>query len=166
MYRKIEDFEADWAHEGESTVKMLANLTDESLKQKVSPEGRSLGFLAWHLVVSLGMAAEAGLPLEIPGDSGNQPPTEAATIKNAYEKQAAEMMASLKKNWKDENLLEEVPMYGMTWTRGYALLAMVKHQAHHRGQMTVLMRQAGIAVPGAYGPSKEEWAAMGMEALP
>lgn len=24
--------------------------------------------------------------------------------------------------------------------------------------MTILMRQAGISVPGIYGPSKEEWA--------
>jgi uncharacterized damage-inducible protein DinB len=28
--------------------------------------------------------------------------------------------------------------------------------------MTVLMRQAGIKVPGVYGPAKEEWAAYGM----
>ena len=166
MYRKIEDFETDWAYESEITLKMLANINDESLMQKVSKEGRTLGFLAWHIVVSLGMAAEAGLPFEIPGDYGSQPPEGAAAIKKAYEKNSAEMMASLKKNWTDENLLEEVPMYGMTWTRGYALLAMVKHQAHHRGQMTVLMRQACLPVPGAYGPSKEEWAAMGMEALP
>lgn len=29
--------------------------------------------------------------------------------------------------------------------------------------MTVLMRQAGLVVPGIYGPSKEEWANFGME---
>ena len=31
-----------------------------------------------------------------------------------------------------------------------------------RGQMTVLMRQAVLAVPGIYGPAEEEWAAMGL----
>jgi uncharacterized damage-inducible protein DinB len=41
---------------------------------------------------------------------------------------------------------------------------LIQHQAHHRGQMTVLMRQAGLPVPGIYGPSKEEWANFGMEA--
>lgn len=30
--------------------------------------------------------------------------------------------------------------------------------------MTVLMRQAGLTVPGIYGLSKEEWANLGMEA--
>jgi uncharacterized damage-inducible protein DinB len=29
-----------------------------------------------------------------------------------------------------------------------------------RGQLTVLMRQADLKVPGVYGPSKEEWEAM------
>ncbi len=36
------------------------------------------------------------------------------------------------------------------------------HQTHHRGQMTVLMRQAGLPVAGMYGPTKEDWAKYGM----
>jgi uncharacterized damage-inducible protein DinB len=32
--------------------------------------------------------------------------------------------------------------------------------------MTVLMRQAGLRVPGVYGPSQEEWSQFGMEAPP
>jgi uncharacterized damage-inducible protein DinB len=57
-------------------------------------------------------------------------------------------------------------MYGEQWPRGTMLNALIAHQTHHRGQMTVLMRQAGVPVPGMYGPSKEEWAAMGMPAQP
>jgi uncharacterized damage-inducible protein DinB len=30
--------------------------------------------------------------------------------------------------------------------------------------MTVLMRQAGLAVPGMYGPAREDWAKYGMAA--
>jgi len=41
---------------------------------------------------------------------------------------------------------------------------LIQHQNHHRGQMTVLMRQAGLTVPGIYGPAKEEWGNFGMEA--
>ena len=29
--------------------------------------------------------------------------------------------------------------------------------------MTVLMRQAGLRVPGIYGPAREDWSGMGME---
>ena len=43
---------------------------------------------------------------------------------------------------------------------------MVKHEVHHRAQMTVLMRQAGLAVPGIYGPAAEEWEAMGLPPQP
>ena len=166
MYRTIEDFRKDWAYESETTAKIFANLNDASLAQKVSPQGRTLGFLAWHITGCLGMAKEAGLPMEVAAECSGDPPSSAAAIKRAYEKGAAELMASIEKNWQDANLLEEVEMYGETWTRGYALLALVKHQAHHRGQMTVLMRQAGLTVPGAYGPAKEEWAAIGMEVQP
>jgi uncharacterized damage-inducible protein DinB len=45
-----------------------------------------------------------------------------------------------------------------------ALQALISHEIHHRGQMTVLMRQAGLKVPGIYGPAREEWAAYGMPA--
>jgi uncharacterized damage-inducible protein DinB len=166
MYRTIEDFKKDWAYESGTTAKIFGNLTDASLTQKVSQEGRTLGFMAWHITGCLGMAKEAGLPIELAVDCSSEPPSSATAIKSAYEKGAAELMASVVKHWKDENLLEEVLMYGETWTRGYALLALVKHQAHHRGQMTVLMRQAGLLVPGAYGPAKEEWAAFGMDVQP
>ena len=54
-------------------------------------------------------------------------------------------------------------MYGEKWPRGLSLQVLVVHQAHHRGQMTVLMRQAGLEVPGVYGPSREEWTAYGMQ---
>ena len=57
-------------------------------------------------------------------------------------------------------------MYGESWTVGFTLLALITHQAHHRGQMTVLMRQAGLTVPGIYGPAREEWASYGMPAEP
>jgi uncharacterized damage-inducible protein DinB len=42
---------------------------------------------------------------------------------------------------------------------------LITHQIHHRAQMTVLMRLAGLKVPGVCGPAKEEWKAMGMPAM-
>ncbi len=166
MYRTIEDFLKDWRYESEMTAKTFGELTDKSLNQRVTAEGRTLGFLAWHITLCLGMAAEAGLPFVVPEEFKGPAPAEATAIKNAYAQSAADLSACVQKTWKDSNLLEEVQMYGETWTRGYALFAMVKHQAHHRGQMTVLMRQAGLKVPGAYGPAKEEWAAMGWPEQP
>ena len=52
----------------------------------------------------------------------------------------------LKKHYKDEDLQTEDDMYGEKWKRGLTLLYLMLHLAHHRGQMTVLMRQAGLKV--------------------
>jgi len=72
-------------------------------------------------------------------------------------------LEAVKKEWSDATLLVEDDMYGERWPRGMTLQALISHQIHHRGQMTVLMRQAGLSVPGVYGPAREEWAAYGME---
>ncbi|WP_306434409.1 DinB family protein [Paenibacillus sp. J2TS4] len=40
--------------------------------------------------------------------------------------------------------------------RGKLLSILLTHDTHHRGQMTVLLRQAGLTVPGVMGPTKEQ----------
>ena len=164
MYRVLKDFIKDWEYETEVTLKMLDNLTDDSLKQRVTPEGRTLGYIAWHLVLTIGeMMGKTGLTPDAPAED-TPVPAHASKIRNAFEKAARSILSQIEEKWNDNTLFEEVPMYGESWQNGVTLKALVMHQTHHRGQMTVLMRQAGLKVPGAYGPSKEEWAAMGMEA--
>lgn len=165
MIRKIEDFQKDWAYETEATLKVLNALTDESLGQKVTPSGRSLGFLAWHLTQTLGeMPGRTGLKIDAPSHEA-EVPNSAKEISAAYERAANSITEEINKNWNDETLLQTDDMYGETWPRGITLFLLITHQAHHRGQMTVLMRQAGLSVPGVYGPSKEEWEAHGMPAM-
>ena len=164
MLRKIDDFVKDWEYEAESTGKILNALTDESLSQKVTPDGRSLGFLGWHLTQTGEMLERVGLKIDAPG-MDKECPTSAAEIATAYENAAKSVTNEVKNNWSDETLLQTDDMYGETWARGVTLFALIAHQAHHRGQMTVLMRQAGLPVPGVYGPSKEEWVAMGAPAM-
>ncbi|MHB1687011.1 MAG: DinB family protein [Ignavibacteriaceae bacterium] len=162
MYNKISDFQKDWSYESQATLKILNNLTDESLKQKVYEEGRTLGTLAWHLVSALGvMPGQAGLiPLTTPD---TKVPSSAKKIVEEYEKASKTMIDALPNKWTDESLTEDIPMYGQVWKKGNVLRSLILHQVHHRGQITVLMRQAGLKVPGVYGPAKEEWAAMNMK---
>ncbi len=165
MIRRIEDFQKDWTYETEMTGKVLQALTDESLGQKVSENGRTLGFLGWHLTQTLGeMLGLVGLKIDAPGFD-QECPTFAAEISAAYEKAGKSVSSEIAANWNDETLLQTDEMYGETWARGLTLFYLIAHQAHHRGQMTVLMRQAGLAVPGVYGPAQEEWAAMGAPAM-
>lgn len=165
MFRKIEDFQKAWAYEAEATAKLFSYLTDESLNQKVTETGRSLGFLAWHLVTTLQeMPSHVGLKIDAPAPDSETPQT-VAEIVAAFEKAAKSVGEEVGKNWNDETLLQEDNLYGETWKRGFTLFCLLVHQTHHRGQITVLMRQAGLPVSGIYGPAKEEWQAMGMTAM-
>jgi uncharacterized damage-inducible protein DinB len=162
MFYKISDFRNDWAIESEATLKILNSLSDESLNQKVCDDGRTLGRIAWHIVGSLSeMAVHAGLPAKsLPEDL--EMPSSSKMIAEEYEKSAKELVEIVTKLWSDESLIEEIPMYGDRWQKGYVLTVLVRHQIHHRAQMTVLMRQAGLKVPGVYGPSREEWVLMNL----
>jgi uncharacterized damage-inducible protein DinB len=165
MYRKIADFEQSWAYEAETTTKLFNNLTDESLNQKVTDGGRTLGFVAWHIVLTLGeMLGKVGLTIDCPPEDAAVPAS-AKEIAETFERAAKSVAEEVTKNWTDETLLITDEMYGMIWTRGTTLSLLINHQSHHRGQMTILMRQAGVPVIGVYGPAKEEWEAMGMVAL-
>ena len=162
MYRKIEDFERDWKYEVEQTTTLLKNLTDESLSQKATEDGRELGFLTWHMTQTMEeMLKLTGLEVDAPGPEA-ECPSNATDIVAAFEIGGNSVLAEVKGNWSDEILEKEDEMYGNKWKRGLTLLYLMLHQAHHRGQITLLMRQAGLKVVGIYGPAKEEWEEQGM----
>jgi len=162
MYHTVSEFLGDLKRESEVTGKVFANLTDNSLKQKVSPEGRDLGFIAWHIVITIGeMMNKSGLSVEGP-EEDSEPPASAKEIQDAYINSSNSLIEEVQKKWKDDIMQSEIDMYGQKWKGWLLCNALIKHEIHHRAQMTVLMRQAGLKVPGAYGPSKEEWTAYGM----
>jgi len=157
MYRKIDDFLASWKAESAGTQKILDAITQESLTQSVADGHRTVGRLVWHIITTLPeMGNRTGLKIVGP-DPASKPPAKIEDMRNAYRESAASLAEQVRANWKDDTLAVEDDMYGETWPRGKTLAALQAHEVHHRGQLTVLMRQAGVAVPGIYGPSKEEW---------
>ena len=162
MFSTIKDFIFIWSQEFESTQKVFKHLTNGSLSREVVPGGRTLGRLAWHIVTTIPeMLNRTGLT--IPGPEHNStPPASAKEIFDTYNKAAEALLNQVRELWNDASLQVEDEMYGEKWKRSNTLTALVFHQIHHRAQMMVLMRQAGLGVPGIYGPSKEEWATMGM----
>lgn len=165
MYRKIEDFITEWGYESESTLRAFKNITNGSLNKKDNENVRSIAVLSWHITITLSeMLNKAGLPVTGP-DEHSKPPATITEIIAAYESSSKSVIEQVKKLWNDTTLLEEIPMYGDTWKKGTVLSVLIKHQAHHRGQLTVLMRQSGLKVQGIYGPSKEEWAQWNVPAM-
>ena len=145
MISHIKDFEILWMQEFDKTQKVFKHIPDRALSQAVDAAGRNLGRLAWHITTTIPeMMSQTGL--KVAGPHPEQPvPQSMSEIRRAY----ATLEAS-------------DAMYGQMWKRGYTLTALIFHQIHHRAQMTVLMRQAGLPVPGLYGPAREEWAQWGM----
>jgi uncharacterized damage-inducible protein DinB len=163
MSLKLEDFLNDLGREVANTQKVLDALTDASLKQQVADDHRTLGRVAWHIVTTIPeMMGKTGL--KVTAISHDAPvPTKASEIAKGYTAVTKDLMAQVKANWNDATLLKEDDMYGQQWTRAVTLTVLTRHEIYHRGQLTVLMRQAGVKVPGFYGPALEEWTAYGMK---
>ncbi len=161
----MQEFFDEWQPETENTTRVFAQLTDAALDQKVTAEGRTLRTLAWHIVCSISqLTARLGFDLEGPSEDAAEPDS-ADGIRGGYAQLTASLNRQLQDRWTDDALKTENDMFGELWTNGKTLGVMLIHQVHHRAQMTVLMRQAGLRVPGIYGPSREEWSAYGRPPL-
>lgn len=163
MFVNIGQFAEVWKKETASTLKILGGLTDESLTKPDHTDFRSLGRAAWHIVTTYPeMCGRMGIKVDVP-DEKTPIPTTIAEIKDHYKKAAGTVLATVS-GWSDADLLKTDDMYGETWERGRSLWVFLVHEIHHRGQLTILMRLAGLSVPGIYGPSRDEWSQYGMEA--
>ncbi|KJR47823.1 DinB family protein [Desulfosporosinus sp. I2] len=164
MFLTLTAFLGTWEKEAEFTQRILDALTDSSLSQTITEQDRTIGRIAWHIVTTIPeMMSKTGLVFESIKEDTPVPHT-AQEIANHYREASDTIVTSIKNQWTDQTLLEERDMYGESWTIGTTLDVLINHQIHHRGQMTVLMRQANLKVPGIYGPAREDWSQFGMEA--
>ncbi|MBP1963969.1 DinB family protein [Paenibacillus aceris] len=165
MFKTIQDFVNEWNNESQATQRVLDTLTDASLTQKIAPDFRSLGQLAWHIATTIHeMTSRMGLSFEAP-EGEEHAPSSAKTIADAYRAQAAALTTAIQSQWTDAKLAESTDMYGEMWLNATTLRIFISHEIHHRGEMIVLMRQAGLRVPDVYGPTREDWLERGMQPL-
>lgn len=163
MIRTIADFEHVWSGEIERTQKVFKHLTNDALTRVVHPDVRTLGRLAWHIVTAIPKLASK-MALRTAGPQEHDPiPQTAKAIFTGYNDAAISLLEEIKKQWADDTLNVVEAMYGQQWKRSMSLHSLVLHQAHHRGEMIVLMRMCGLAVPEVYGPTREAWAQWGMQ---
>lgn len=163
MFHTVADFIQLWQEESKHTQTILEALTDDSLNKKFSPDVRTIAQLSWHIIETphelLGLTG-----LKIAGSEDRAKGiSNAKNLAAAHSDVARSVAHQVQTHWNNKSLHQTDPMYGEVWTRSQSLLALVNHMIHHRGQLTVLMRLAGLKVPGIYGPAKEEWVKMGMQ---
>lgn len=154
MYRKVDDFITDWKQSSSGTLHVLQTITDNTLDVSIVEGHNSLGWLAWHLTGAAGAFAQfAGIDIE--GiDHEKEQPKIAHEIAAIY-KQVANDITREAEKLTDASLTEKVAGFTGLTERGKLLANMISHQTHHVGQMTVLLRQAGLHVPPVMGPTKE-----------
>lgn len=156
MIHNAQEFLDQYGWESECTANVLGALIDGKLGQLNADGARSAGDLAWHISTS---------PCYIIGQVGYEMPefehttptdVTAAKIQQTYAdvsnrvKKHAETMTS-----DDLNKVHHV-FDRMDWPLHQLLNALIAHEIHHRGQLSIQMRNAGVTVPDIYGPNYEE----------
>lgn len=149
--------------EGKTTRRVLERVPSEKLGWKPHPRSMSLGQLVSHIATTpvqvVRLTAES--PRELP-QFGEQPAASStAEALAALDDCLASARAllnelddkALMKPWrlvKDGRTLMEAPRIGVLRS------IMLNHWYHHRGQLSVYLRQLGVALPSIYGPSADE----------
>ncbi|WP_462412792.1 DinB family protein [Neobacillus sp. Marseille-QA0830] len=166
MYVTIADFIREWDREATLTQKVLEGLTDDSLTQKVYQEGRNLGRIAWHFTTNIpDYLTLFGINMNKVENAENVP-SSASVIAETFKRVSDEASQAIEQQWTDESLSQIQKAFGREETNAQILMGLIKHIVHHRGQLTVLIRQAGLKPFGVYGPPKEDWVHLGVENPP
>ena len=158
----IESLLQELEQEAQTTRRVLERVPEDRLAWKPHDKSMSLGQLALHVATTPGFVAEFSQqsPFQVP--KFTQPSaTSSAELMRALDESIGKARkilrgmddAALGKTWRATaggNELMAMPVGAMLRT------IMLNHWYHHRGQLSVYLRQVGALVPSIYGPSADE----------
>jgi uncharacterized damage-inducible protein DinB len=149
--------------EAQTTRRVLERVPDDQLAWRPHEKARTLGELAMHVAIVPGAVAElvaSHSTVQAPQFSDPRPKSAAELIPALDESiaKAKKVLggmddATLMATWRmmnGERELLAVPRVSMLRS------VMLNHWYHHRGQLSVYLRQLDIPVPSIYGPSADE----------
>ena len=148
--------------EAKTTRRVLERVPDEHLGWKPHKKARTLGQLALHVAVVPGAVAELAVQSQIQRPDFTDPsPHSAAELVPALDESISKAKAALKgmddgkltQPWRmmqGEREIFEVPRVALLRS------IMLNHWYHHRGQLTVYLRELGVPIPSIYGLSADE----------
>ncbi len=149
--------------EARTTRRVLERVPDNKLAWRPHEKARTLGELALHVALVPGGVARlvaSQSPAQVPQFTDPSPQSAAelipaleqsiATAKNVLSgMDDAALMATLRM-MQGERELFAVPRAALLRS------VMINHWYHHRGQLTVYLRELDVPVPSIYGPSADE----------
>jgi len=159
----IAELVEELSQEARTTRRVLERVPEDKLGWKPHEKSMSLGQLALHIAVVPGRIAELATQSEfdIQTPVPRPEPGSVAEILSALEDSIARATkalgtlsdAKLAQPWRMVSGDREI----FSMPRGAFLRnVMLNHWYHHRGQLTVYLRQTGALVPSVYGPSADE----------
>jgi len=149
--------------EAQTTRRVLERVPGSQLAWRPHEKARTLGQLALHVAIVPGGVAEliaSPSPAQAPTFTDPSPDS-ASELVPALDQSIAKARqvlggmddAALMATWRmmqGERELFAVPRMALLRS------IMLNHWYHHRGQLTVYLRQLGLPVPSIYGPSADE----------
>jgi uncharacterized damage-inducible protein DinB len=148
--------------EAATTRRVLERVPDDQLGWRPHKKARTLGELALHVAGTPGAVATLAAQSEIQAPTFTDPsPTSASELIPALDESIATAKrvlgkmddATLNAKWRmmrDGREIMSIPRIALLRS------IMLNHWYHHRGQLTMYLRQLGVPVPSIYGPSADE----------
>jgi uncharacterized damage-inducible protein DinB len=150
-------------HEAQTTRRVLERIPEDQMNRRPHPKARTLGELALHVATVPGSVAEfiaSPSPGQVPDFIDPSPPSAAELVPALDEciakaKQILGGMddATIMATWRmmdGEREVFALPRVSLLRS------IMLNHWYHHRGQLTVYLRELDIPIPSIYGPSADE----------
>jgi len=159
----IHDLLQELKEEAQMTRRVLERVREDQLRWAPHEKSMTLGQLAMHVASIPGAIAELStqptfdVKTEIPRPAATSV-AELLTVLDESVARAKTILremddAALLSPWRMVDGDQEVAVI----SRGALLRSiMLNHWYHHRGQLTVYLRQTGSLVPAIYGPSADE----------
>ena len=149
--------------EAETTRRVFERVPNDHLAWRPHEKARTLGQLALHVATVPGGVAQlaSSSPAQAPQFADDPSPTSASELIPALDQSIATAKkvlggmddAALQATWRlmhGERELFAIPRVS------FLRSIMLNHWYHHRGQLTVYLRQLGVPLPSIYGPSADE----------
>jgi uncharacterized damage-inducible protein DinB len=149
--------------EAQTTRRVLERIPEDQMNWRPHPKARTLGELALHVATVPGSVAEfiaSPSPGQVPDFIDPSPPSAAELVPALDESitKAKQILggmddAAIMATWRmmdGEREVFALPRVSLLRS------IMLNHWYHHRGQLTVYLRELDIPIPSIYGPSADE----------
>ena len=154
----LQEFDAEMA----ATRRLLERLPEDGLDWKPHPKSRSIGELATH-VTELPRWGIRFLKDSFQVGSEKAPPlTEASAFVARFDENVSAARTNLS-NASDEFMEKDFTVFKPNGEvffkhprRSIVRRILLNHLIHHRGQLTVYLRELDRPLPGIYGPTADE----------